>query len=329
MSDVLKIANQYAPGQVTNMMNVAGSQQVMLEVRFAEVSRSLARDLGLNPLVEFFDGDTQITFGTTEALGLINNPILGLLGTVLVPAESQGFVFGSQQSGNWSIDLLIDFLEGKGVVKTLAEPNLVALSGDTASFLAGGEFPIPVSQDGSGENSTITVEFKEFGVSLAFTPTVISGDLINLVVSPEVSQLDPQGAIATSGFAIPSLVVRRATTTVELRDGQSFSIAGLLQTDYSDSVEQFPWIGDVPVLGALFRSTEFQRRESELVVIVTPRLVKPVPAGTLTTAADNFIPPTDFDLFFHGQIDGRPTPVAGAAISGEGGISGSYGHIVQ
>jgi pilus assembly protein CpaC len=329
LSNVITVANQYAPGQVTNMMDVAGSQQVMLEVRFAEVSRSLARSLGLNPLLRFFDGDTSISFGTTEALAIATNPVLGVLSGVVGVGDSQGFVFGSQQSGNWTVDLLIDFLEGKGVVKTLAEPNLVALSGTTASFLAGGEFPVPVSQDGSGDNSTITVEFKDFGVGLAFTPTVINGDLINLVVAPEVSQIDPQGSISTSGFAIPSLVTRRASTTVELRDGQSFSIAGLLQTDYADTVEQFPWVGDVPVLGALFRSTEFQRRESELVVIVTPRLVKPVPAGTLTTASDNFIPPTDFDLFFHGQIDGRPTPIAGAAISGEGGISGSYGHIVQ
>jgi pilus assembly protein CpaC len=329
LSKVMTIAGQYAPGQVTNMMDVAGSQQVMLEVRFAEVSRSLARSLGLNPLLRFFDGDTSIAVGTTEALALATNPVLGILTGISGIGDSQGFVFGSQESGNFQIDLLIDFLEGKGVVKTLAEPNLVALSGSTASFLAGGEFPVPVSQDGSGNNATITVEFKDFGVGLAFTPTVINGDLINLVVSPEVSQIDPQGSISTSGFAIPSLVTRRATTTVELRDGQSFSIAGLLQTDYADTVEQFPWVGDVPVLGALFRSTEFRRRESELVVIVTPRLVKPVPAGTLTTAADNFIPPTDFDLFFHGQIDGRPTPIAGAAISGEGGISGSYGHIVQ
>jgi pilus assembly protein CpaC len=329
MSNVITVANQYAPGQVTNMMDVAGSQQVMLEVRFAEVSRSLARSLGLNPLLNFVDGDTSIAFGTTEALALSIAPIAGIVSGIVGVGDSQGFAAASQSWGNWQIDLLIDFLEGKGVVKTLAEPNLVALSGSTASFLAGGEFPVPVSQDGSGDNSTITVEFKSFGVGLAFTPTVINGDLINLVVSPEVSQIDPQGSIATSGFAIPSLVTRRATTTVELRDGQSVSIAGLLQTDYADTVEQFPWVGDVPVLGALFRSTEFQRRESELVVIVTPRLVKPVPAGTLTTAADNFIPPTDFDLFFHGQTDGRPTPVAGAAISGEGGISGSYGHIVQ
>jgi pilus assembly protein CpaC len=329
MSRVMTVASQYAPGHVTNMMDVAGSQQVMLEVRFAEVSRSLARKLGLNPLLRFFDGDTAIAFGTTEALALAVAPVAGIVSGIVGVGDSQGFGFGSQQFGNFQVDLLIDFLEGKGVVKTLAEPNLVALSGTTASFLAGGEFPIPVSQDGSGDNSTITVEFQEFGVSLAFTPTVINGDLINLVVAPEVSQIDPQGSISTSGFSIPSLVVRRASTTVELRDGQSFSIAGLLQTDYNDSVEQFPWVGDVPVLGALFRSTEFRRRESELVVIVTPRLVRPVPAGTLATAADNFIPPPDFDLFFHGQIDGRPTPVSGAAISGEGGISGSYGHIVQ
>ena len=329
MSNVMTVAEQYAPGSVTNMMDVAGSQQVLLEVRFAEVSRSLARSLGLNPLLRFFDGDTAIAFGTTEALALATNPVLAALTGISGIGDSQGFAFGSQQSGNFQIDLLIDFLEGKGVVKTLAEPNLVALSGTTATFLAGGEFPVPVSQDGSGDNSTITVEFKEFGVSLAFTPTVINDDLINLVVSPEVSQIDPQGSISTSGFAIPSLVTRRASTTVELRDGQSFVIAGLLQTDYADTVEQFPWVGDVPVLGALFRSTQFRRRESELVVIVTPRLVKPVPAGILNTAADNFIPPTDFDLFFHGQIDGRPTAVAGAAISGEGGIAGSYGHIVQ
>jgi pilus assembly protein CpaC len=237
--------------------------------------------------------------------------------------------------GAATIDLLFDALEEKGVVKTLAEPNLIALSGDTASFLAGGEFPVPVAQNTDEGQSTITIEFKEFGVALAFTPTVLDDGLINVIVSPEVSRIDPTNAVIIQGFEIPGLTTRRATTTVELRDGQSFAIAGLIQSDFQDTVRQFPLLGDVPVLGALTRSSDFQNQQTELVIIVTPHLVQPAPGGSLVTPADNFVPPSDSDIWLFGRIESptsgmTPSNAANAlAINEAGGVQGAYGHIIK
>ncbi len=221
----------------------------------------------------------------------------------------------------------------KSLVKTLAEPNLMALSGETASFLAGGEFPIPVVNDiETGETPAVSVEFKEFGVSLSFTPTVISKDRINLVIKPEVSAIDPDPAssISLGEFTIPGLVTRRAETTIELRDGQTFAIAGLLQNNFSDNLEQFPWLGDIPILGLLFRSSEYQRDETELVILVTPYLVKPAPAQAFATAADTFVPPSDADIFVFGLLE-APESGRGQASGGQGagGISGRAGHIIK
>jgi pilus assembly protein CpaC len=218
----------------------------------------------------------------------------------------------------------------------LAEPNLVALSGDTANFLAGGEFPIPVSQD----EDTITVEFKEFGVGLAFTPTVLGDSLMNLVVKSEVSALDRSdqgGAVTLSGFDIPALVTRRAETTIELRDGQSFAIAGLFQDNFTNGVDQLPWIGDVPILGLLFRSADFQKNQTELVIIVTPHLVAPGDATAMSLPTDSVAEPTDLDLFFHGRTEGFSFPKAvgpsGATqllqSNRAGGVSGDYGYIIE
>jgi pilus assembly protein CpaC len=216
------------------------------------------------------------------------------------------------------------------LTKTLAEPNLIALSGDTASFLAGGEFPIEVVQSGDtvGGDATISIEFKEFGVSLAFTPTVLDNGLINLVVTPEVSALD--FSVAVRG--VPGLTTRRATTTVELRDGQSFAIAGLLQDDFSDTIDQIPLLGDVPILGALFRSSQFKKNETELVIIVEPHLVKPAPIGSLATPADNFIPPSEPDIWLLGRLEASGSGIpreGGLAAQGAGGIGGHYGHIIK
>ena len=184
------------------------------------------------------------------------------------------------------------------MLRTLARPNLVALSGDTASFLAGGEFPIPVAQD----DQAITIDFREFGVSLAFSPTVLGEDMINLRVRPEVSALDTQNGISTGGIQIPALSVRRADTTVELRDGQSFAIAGLLQDTYSNDVRQTPWLSSVPVLGALFSSKRFTRNETELVIIITPRLVQPAASvADLVTPLDAFDEPSETELFLLDQ----------------------------
>ena len=218
---------------------------------------------------------------------------------------------------------MINALESKGLTKVLAEPNLIALSGDTASFLAGGEFPVQTVSEDQAQ-----IEFKPFGVRLAFTPTVLDDGLINLIVSPEVSNINSAFAVGET----PGLSVRRATTTIELRDGQSFAIAGLFQDDFTDSIEQLPLLGEIPILGALFRSSSFQKNETELVIIVEAHLVKPAPIGSLATPADNFIPPSEADIWLFGRLEapgsGIP-PAGGMAAQGAGGIGGHYGHIIK
>jgi pilus assembly protein CpaC len=208
-------------------------------------------------------------------------------------------------------DVLIQALEQRGVARRLAEPNLVALSGDTASFLAGGEFPFPVQAD----NNKITVEFKKFGIGLAFTPTVLGEGLINLKIEPEVSELDPTASLQVNNIAVPGLMVRRTQTTLELRDGQSFAIAGLLYTNHYKNQAQLPWIGEVPVLGTLFRSAAFQRKETDLVIIVTPRLVKPArPGQHLATPLDRRLPSNDVEFFVGGRLEvdaAKPEPGRG------------------
>jgi len=263
VSDALAIAEQYAPKSVTNAMSVQGSQQVMLQVKFAEVSRNVVRELAIgHDLV--VTGDLAFDLFTSAALPI--SPTASAFATGVLST-----------TGNPDLATTFRTLEQNGLVKTLAEPNLIALSGDTANFLAGGEFPVPVAQD----DDTITIEFKEFGVGLAFTPTVIGRDLLNLVVAPEVSRIDPTVSIIVDGLEVPGLSTRRAKTTVELRDGQAFAIAGLLQEDYQNAISGIPWLSDIPILGLLFRSTGFQRNETELVILVTPR--RRVPAVTLTS----------------------------------------------
>ncbi len=308
---VLSVVEQFAPGQVTNLLSVRGSQQVMLEVRFAEVSRDLTKDLGFNTTAIF--GDFSIISGDGVRATSVGRSLLDVV------------------SGSITLNMMFDALEKKGLVQTLAEPTLVALSGDTASFLAGGEFPIPVSQDSDAGVATITVEFKQFGISLAFTPTVLQDGLINIVVKPEVSSIDAATSVIIGGFNIPGLKVRRASTTVELRDGQSFAIAGLLQDDFQDTIRQFPILGDVPILGALFRSANFKRLETELVIVITPRLVKPVAAGAIVTPADTFIAPSEVDLWLFGRIEAVTSGLGVQALSaqGAGGIDGQYGHIIK
>ncbi len=296
MAKIVTLAERFAPGLVTNLMSVSGSQQVMLKVRFVEVSRNALKRIGLN--FDAFDGD--FSFSSGDAFGGIPAGLGGVRGAS-IGADTFAAGLFSGALGASGLRLLFEALETKGLAKTLAQPNLIALSGDTASFLAGGEFPIEVAQSGAAASgdAAITVEFKEFGISLSFTPTVLDDGLINMVVSPEVSALD--FSVAINGT--PGLTTRRATTTVELRDGQTFAIAGLLQENFQDAVRQVPLLGDIPILGALFRSSQYQRNESELVIIVEPRLVRPVPAGALATPADNLIPPSELDLWLNGLIE--------------------------
>lgn len=314
LNRAMAVARRFAPESVTNFMSVGGDQQVMLSVRFAEVQRSVVKELGFNNLL------------STEVGNLAGLLLTG------VGASAEAFAVGELvfQRGDLTIESLFDALEDKGLVKTLAEPNLIVLSGDTADFLAGGEFPIPVAQEGDEGGFTITIEFKEFGVSLAFTPTVLEGDLMNLVLRTEVSAIDPTVSVTTQGISVPGLTVRRAKTTVELRDGQTFAIAGLLQDDFRDQVDQLPWLGEVPVLGTLFRSTSYQRSQTELVVVITPRLVQPALAGTLATPVDKFRMPDEFDLFMKGELEGTPAAsVQTLSQSGAGGFDGDYGYILK
>jgi pilus assembly protein CpaC len=315
LANALAVAEQFAPQSVTNLMQVSGSQQVMLEVRFAEINRQVAKDIGVNVDAVLAGSDLGVALLT----GVGVNPL------------AFGAAAISGQAGDFSIDGVFDALEEKGLVRVLAEPNLVVLSGDTADFLAGGEFPIPVAQGTTGGSLAITIEFKEFGVSLAFTPTVLGDDLINLVLRSEVSAIDPSTSVVTSSITVPGLSVRRTRTTIELRDGQSFAIAGLLQDDFRSSVRQFPWLGDVPVLGTLFRSTGYQRRQTELVVIVTPRLVQPVAADSLRSPTDFSRVPTERDLFLKGLPEGAPraNPARALEVQEDGGIYGPRGYILR
>ncbi len=297
LNKALALAEEFAPESVINSLTVSSPQQVMLEVRFVEVNRDSTRDLGVgwNVLGKNFNAITDIAGRTAE----------GAAGALLSGNSPFGAAIASFVTGDVKIDSIIRALEQRGLARRLAEPNLVALSGDTASFLAGGEFPFPVQAD----DDKISIEFKKFGVGLAFTPTVLSHGLINLKIEPEVSELNPTGGLEVNGVKIPSLAVRRAQTTVELRDGQSFAIAGLLQASHTKTQSQLPWIGEVPVLGALFRSASYQKKETDLVIIVTPRLVKPkIPGGKLITPLDKRIAGNDIDFFLHGK---QEIPIAG------------------
>jgi pilus assembly protein CpaC len=342
-------------GVVVNAMNVAGPQQVMLEVRFLEVNRTAGRDLGVN----LFGANANGTNVGNTGLGNISAPgtgrapigginvtapsstpvganpagsipLLATAGTLASGATPYGSLLTSilRLNNGMSIDMLVTALETKGVLRRLAEPNLMALSGDSARFLAGGEFPVPVAST-AGVNGlpTVTIEFKKFGVELGFVPTVLSRGVINLRVEPSVSELDFTNAVTIAGTQIPALTSRNARTTVELRDGQSFAIAGLLQTRNREDVSQVPWIGSVPVLGTLFRSSSYQQQETDLVIIVTPRLVAPAaPGQTLASPLDSRLPPNDVDFFLNGQMEVKKR--YNDYVNSGGDIKGPYGHII-
>jgi pilus assembly protein CpaC len=283
-----------------NSLVVRAPQQVLLEVRFVEAVRTAERDLGLS-----WDTGANRFRGLTGAAPVPITPGLLTSRALLTGFPSSSVPFGTFVArlldNGTQADLIVEALEKRGLARRLAEPNLVVLSGDTANFLAGGEFPFPVQAD----EGRITVEFKKFGVGLAFTPTVLADSQINLKIEPEVSDIDPNNAFAlVNGISVPALVVRRASTTVELRDGQSFAVAGLLQTKHTKDLKQLPWLGNVPVLGALFRSASYEKEESDLVIIVTPRLVRPaVPGQKLLTPLDQKLAGNDRDYFVRGRAE--------------------------
>ena len=305
LDSAVTIARQFSP-DIINSVSVMSPQQVMLEVRFVEISRTASRELGVQ--WNRFGEHSTTNIGSGQPAG--NLPIASPTSATDFPEVAAGVISGASPFGfaiarmitnGTSIDVLINALEQKGIARSLAEPNLVALSGDTASFLAGGEYPIPVA----GTFGQVTVDYKKYGVGLAFTPTVLGHGLINLKIEPEVSQIDTTHTVTVStGISVPALIVRRASTTVELRDGQSFMIGGLLQTNNQNQLQQLPWLGSVPVLGALFSSKSYQQNQTDLAIIVTPHLVRPTrPGDMVRTPADGVLPPSDPDFFLLGKTE--------------------------
>ena len=319
---------------VVSRLRTATPLQVNLRVRIAEVSRSLVRSLGAN--LTSIDGTGGFQFGLSRGraaasriatgfnpplpLGMgssvtgytldptciitaTENCMIALAGTTVTPGSADTTIAGLGRFLGLDILGALDLGEQQGLVSTLAEPNLTALSGETAEFLAGGEFPIPVS----GEEGTVTIDYKKFGVSLAYTPTVLANGRISMRVRPEASELSSQGSVTLNNFAIPALIVRRAETTVELGSGQSFMIAGLLSNNANSTIDKTPGAGDVPILGALFRSTEFRKNQTELVIVVTPYLVNPVDDSEIVLPTDGFSAPNAIEQWILGRESiGKP-----------------------
>ncbi|MEM6439392.1 MAG: type II and III secretion system protein family protein [Pseudomonadota bacterium] len=322
----VELASRYAPGRVTNMVGVAGTQQVLLRVRFAEVQRNAAKSLGFNWQVGAQVGNWGINTATGDQIGL-TPPAVGPGGfePPRGPASSsQGLMRLGFAAGGVVANLAIDALESKGAARTLAEPNLVALSGDTASFLAGGEYPIPVAE---AETGAISVEYRPFGISLGFTPTVVEEDVINLQIVAESSAIDQSIVIQSGGVTFNGFATRRANTTIELRDGQSFAIAGLLQETFVDSAAQLPWISEVPVLGTLFRSAEFQRNQTELVILVSAFLVNPASEAAFELPTDRIRLPNERELFLLGRVELESNSALRSAAASD--FEGAFGYVVD
>ena len=304
---------------LVNQISVVAPNQVHLRVRVAEVSRDILKQFGINWDAVFRTGNFLFGFAT----GL---PAVNAVGQALVRNNGTNSIFGGFQSGSVDLNGVIDALDDEGLITILAEPNLTAVSGGSATFLAGGEFPILVPA-----NDKLTVEFKQFGVSLAFTPVLI-GNRISLKVNPEVSQLTTTGAVQLTGFTIPALTTRRAETTIELGSGQSFAIAGLLQNNITRDVSKLPGLGELPVLGGLFRSDRFQRNETELVIIVTPYIVRPVDSQRLSTPTKGLTPPNDTDRLYRGKTHRPRLEKEKRIVHGRGarnGLAGPAGFLLD
>ncbi len=322
MDRALDLASRYAPERVSNLMTVGGTQQVMLKVRFAEMQRSVRKALSSSLAIK---GGTNLGVNSETGTWLDNGNALGQ--DITTTAGSEGALALGFNVGSFEVGILLEALESKGVVRTLAEPNLTALSGQEASFLAGGEYPVPVSAGDQG----IQVDYKPFGVEMTFTPRVLADDVINLDLKTAVSGLDPSTNVNTGGGINLSAFRRReASTVVELRDGESFAIAGLIEDDFRDLSGQVPWLGDIPVLGSLFRSAEYTRSQSELVVIITAHLVTPTRGDALALPTDRIKPPSEKDLFLFGRTAAPNRPTKGAAGEvAKQDFSGSYGYVME
>jgi pilus assembly protein CpaC len=298
VSQALTISHAYTD-DVINLLQIGGEHQVMLEVTIAEMSRTVGRRLGAN-WSAFSDG------GSVEIMSFLSN--LSTLDSVITTAQT--FVLSdnvnlvtSFATGGWIFDIFLDLLEQKGLGKVLAEPTLVARSGESASFLSGGEIPIVVPQ---GDNSSPTVEYKDFGIGLTFEPTVLDEERISIKVSTEASEIDAALGLTQRGLNVPAFTTRRASTTIELADGHSFAIAGLIKENVTTTVNQYPWLGELPIVGAAFRGSEFQKTETELVILVIPRLAKPIAPGIqMPLPTDHYIEPSAWEFYTFGALEGR------------------------
>ncbi len=337
LNKALVLAEPFAPKKIINMMQVGGVQQVMMEVKISEMQRGLLRRLGVN-FTRRQLGHHDFSIGTLNDLSSFeaNDQTPG--GIDLFASTISNAVLGFN-IGNDAWTVTLDMLKEHGLSKSLAEPTLITESGQPASFLVGGEFPVPIPQ----QFNTLSIRFKEFGVGLKFTPTVLSNDRISIVVNPEVSELDFANGITLSGFQVPSLITRRVKTVVELGDGQSFAIAGMLQDNIRETIAKYPFLGDIPILGTLFRSSSFEKNETELIVIVTPHLVKPLNVANQTLPTDHYLEPNDFELMLMGYLEGvypeknvpRPSEayqvgeprMATRTPYRQGGIEGVFGHL--
>ena len=326
LTSILALAEAEAPEKVVNLLRVDGVQQVMLEVRVAEMTRTAMKRMGIN----LFGTISNFTF-----YSFLNNlSELSSDGSRVLLNNINGVV--QYSNGSTSINGLFDALKANGLIRTLAEPNLTCVSGESADFLVGGEVPIPIPQ----ALGQIAVEFKPFGIGLQFTPTVLSSGLINLRVSPEVSELDYSKKVNFGGYEIPAVTTRKASTTVDLADGQSFAIAGLISDQLKENSNRFPGLGDVPVLGTLFRSNDFERNKTELVIIVTAHLAKPLDMAKQTLPTDGFKEADDFEFYMLGLLEGKKdkpgaSPLgaapddkarAGTVVRPESGFDGEFGH---
>ncbi len=316
--------------QIINMLDSSAGDQVMLKVRVVELQRSELKRFGIN--WESILNSGNFIFGLGQGRDFIGNTTDAADNVSTFDRASNGdnSLFTGFQTNRMSINAVIDALENDGLVSVLAEPSLTTRSGQPASFLAGGEIPIPVQ----GDNGTVTIEYRQFGVSLQFTPVVLSKDKISLTVLPEVSALSEDNRVSTtSGVSVPSITTRRASTTVDLGSGQTFAVAGLLRNDISNSVSKFPFLGDVPILGTLFRSSAFRNSQTELVILVTPYIVKPVDdPSDVKTPLDGMEPADEYERILLGRLS-HETPMADdsekpdpdspvAMMSGMGGDAG-------
>ena len=327
LARALELAERYAPERVSNLMSVGGVQQVMLKVRFAEMNRSVAKSLTAS--LGFRGTSATGGFNTLNSAGALANALgtaTESVGRIPLAQSNTGAILFGFGVGSTQVRLLLEALESKGLSRVLAEPNLSALSGQEATFLAGGQVPIPVPQD----DGAIAIEYRSFGVEIDFIPRVVDGDLINLELAASVSAIDSSTNFTIQGDSVPSFVVRQTSTTIEMRDGESFAIAGLIQDDFRDLNNQVPWLGDVPVLGSLFRSANYQRRQSELVIIITAHLVSPTRGEALALPTERLKPPSEFDLFINGRTARTERLGAGGASEvAKQDFGSSYGYILE